>query len=291
LTEVAPSASASSPTSTLSAESALDLRPSLPRPPPPPASPERPLSSVRAPPSQTAEMSYSQCPCCAGIKVSSSNSVKVVAPEVARRWHPKKNRIKGLHSGDTQLRRLKPSKTSSSSMAHCWLVCPAHGHEVAMQVREACLREKQGRDLCTTCVHNRCAELVSELLDTVALVLIARESAHLSEEEAARQRTWWAPELDDGESEAEAAGSTRRRGMRWWAQEFRRKILTEIPDAAVQRIKRKIATQNNGKRLPHTAALRRGHAAVGAAATSPPQDNEKAAEAETTMTSSVCVVS
>ena len=56
------------------------------------------------------------CPFCSGRKVSATNSLAAVAPDVAAQWHPSKN-------GD-----VTPSQVMSQSHKKCWWICN-YGHE------------------------------------------------------------------------------------------------------------------------------------------------------------------
>ena len=99
------------------------------------------------------------CPCCSGLKVSVTNCVATVAPTVALMWHPKKNKVRGVHSGDGVMRRLKPNRVLATSTQLCWLRCAGFSasanslapggesdsfHEFAVPIREACLRASSG---------------------------------------------------------------------------------------------------------------------------------------------------
>jgi hypothetical protein len=52
------------------------------------------------------------CPFCAGKRVSITNSLAQLAPEIARQWHPRKNG------------RLTPAKVTAGSQRRCWWQCP-----------------------------------------------------------------------------------------------------------------------------------------------------------------------
>ena len=95
------------------------------------------------------------CPCCMGLKVSSTNCVETVAPLVAAMWHPKRNKVRGVHAGDTAMRRLRPHKVVAGSVQLCWLNCHpsdgvggkggvVKGHDFCVPINEACARAASG---------------------------------------------------------------------------------------------------------------------------------------------------
>jgi len=80
------------------------------------------------------------CPCCAGKKVSKTNSLAVLYPEVAVQWHPTKN-------GD-----LKPEDFTAGSNKKFWWQCPlAKDHEWQTTVDQ----RTRGGNGCPYCTGKR----------------------------------------------------------------------------------------------------------------------------------------
>ncbi len=77
------------------------------------------------------------CPCCAGKKLSVTNSLATVAPEVAAQWHPTKNE------------RLTPEEVVAGSERIVWWKCPkGPEHEWPAKVEHR-TRLSSGCPLCT----------------------------------------------------------------------------------------------------------------------------------------------
>ena len=75
------------------------------------------------------------CPVCSGLKVTTSNSLATVYPEIAKTWHPTKNG------------NLKPDAVTAHSNKRVWWKCPkADDHEWEAMINN---RVKQGCPFCS----------------------------------------------------------------------------------------------------------------------------------------------
>ena len=80
------------------------------------------------------------CPFCAGYRASTTNSLKVIHPDLADQWHPTKN-------GD-----LTPDQFASGSMKRVWWKCPEgpdHEWQVAITSRSGGGRPQTGCPFCS----------------------------------------------------------------------------------------------------------------------------------------------
>ena len=69
------------------------------------------------------------CPYCSGSKVSDSNNLLILFPEVAKEWHPTKNQ------------ELTPKEVTSRSKKKVWWLCPK-GHSYNSVIGERTRKDK-----------------------------------------------------------------------------------------------------------------------------------------------------
>jgi len=86
--------------------------------------------------SRTTRKSPTGCPYCAGKKVSMDNNLLVLFPEIAKEWHPIKNK------------ELTPKQVTAGSNKKVWWLCPK-GHSYEAQINHRARKSGRGCFYCS----------------------------------------------------------------------------------------------------------------------------------------------
>lgn len=120
----------------------------------------------------------SNCPFCAGKRVSPENSLAVNAPQISLEWHPTKN-------GE-----LKPSNVTKHSNKHAWWICEK-GHEWKTSINNRsngkgcpfCAGNKVAPDTCLLITHPEVSRDWHPTLNETLTTEIVSKGSH--------QKVWW----------------------------------------------------------------------------------------------------
>ena len=106
------------------------------------------------------------CPYCAGVKVNETNSIESLFPDLAKEWHPTKNK------------KLKPSMVTRGSDKKAWWLCEK-GHEWQTLVKDRAIIERNNN--CPVCSNRKIVSGTNDLFTThpdLAKKLANPEDAH-----------------------------------------------------------------------------------------------------------------